>query len=47
MIGLVFFFVALGVAAAVISVLRYNKKIKKSEEKIIAAAFGKNVDGND
>ena len=46
-IGLVFFFVALGVAAAVISVLRYNKKIKKSEEKTIAAAFGKNVDGND
>ena len=46
-IGLVFFFVALGVVAAMISVLRYNKKIKKSEEKIIAAAFGKNVDGND
>ena len=38
---------ACGVVAAVISVLRYNKKIKKSEEKIIAAAFGKNVDGND
>ena len=30
-IGLVFFFVALGVVAAVISVLRYNKNIKKSE----------------
>ena len=33
MIGLVFFFVALGVAAAVISVLRYNKKIKKAKRK--------------
>ena len=33
-IGLVFFFVALGVVAAVISVLRYNKKIKKSEVNI-------------